>query len=95
MKIKARTSTHHLKGLVQIGYTYYTIGALSLILGRPVGIRNSIIGLLEVWRPPNRTKKKPHSSWNEVSIKGSNDKTFHKSHVICVSTAKELLEGVS
>ena len=95
MKIKARTSTHHLKGLVQLGDTIYTPRALSLILGRSVCIRKAILGFLDDWGPPICTKKKPHPCRDEEFLKGSNNKLIVNAQKRYVSTAMELWESLS
>ena len=91
MNSQTRTSTHQFKGLVQMGYTVYTLRALSLILGRSACIRKAILGFLDDWGPPNRTKKKPHPFRDEESIDESNNyKGTVKKHGIHLSIASEL-----
>ncbi len=95
MNLQTRTSTHQFKGLVQMGYTVYTPKALSLTLGRSACIRKAILGFLDDWGPPNRTKKKPHPYRDEAFLKGSNNNSTSNAHKRYVSTAMELWESRS
>lgn len=84
------------KAEVMLGYICYTLRALSLILGRSAYLRKAILGFLDDWGPPNRTKKKPHPYRDEESIDESNNyKGTVKKHGIHLSIASELWEELS
>ena len=83
------------KAEVMLGYICYTLRALSLILGRSAYLRKAILGFLDDWGPPNRTKKKPHPYRDEAFLKGSNNNPTSNAHKRYVSTAMELWESRS
>jgi len=90
MNLQARTLTHQLKGWVQIGYTYYTPAALSLILERSASIRIAISRLLDDVQTPNQINIPLSCVEEELANVLNNCKSTVSKHGIHLLTGSEL-----
>jgi hypothetical protein len=90
MNLQARTLTHQFKGWVQIGYTYYTPIALSLILERSASIRIGISRLFDDVQTPDQIEIPLSCVEEELSNDLINCKSTVRKRGIQLLTGSEL-----